>query len=102
MHGTYDLPEIALGDATVMRIEEMHGLITTHLPQLHGPHALLGTGAPPADLAPRMHAAWTSFAHTDDPGWATYDTERRATMRIAQDWTLTHDPRAAERQAWHH
>ncbi|MGW7062721.1 carboxylesterase/lipase family protein [Streptomyces sp. NPDC054904] len=75
---------------------------TTHLPQLHGPHALLGTGTPPADLAPRMRAAWTSFAHTGDPGWATYDTERRATMRIAQDWTLTHDPRAAERQAWHH
>ncbi|MFD8722247.1 carboxylesterase/lipase family protein [Streptomyces sp. NPDC059629] len=73
---------------------------TTHLPQLHGPHALLGTGTPPADLARWMRAAWTSFAHTGDPGWDTYDTERRATMRIAQDWTLTHDPRAAERQAW--
>ncbi|MFD4149188.1 carboxylesterase/lipase family protein, partial [Streptomyces goshikiensis] len=75
---------------------------TTDLPQLHGPHALLGTGSPPADLARRMHAAWTSFARSGDPGWDPYDTGRRATMRIAQDWTLTHDPRAAERQAWHH
>ncbi|WP_217166508.1 carboxylesterase/lipase family protein [Streptomyces sp. AC512_CC834] len=75
---------------------------TTHLPRLHGPHALLGTGHLPADLAQRMHTAWTSFARTGDPGWDTYDTERRATMRIAQDWTLTHDPRAAERRAWHH
>ncbi|MGW7386118.1 carboxylesterase/lipase family protein [Streptomyces sp. NPDC054794] len=75
---------------------------TTHLQQLHGPHALLGTGSPPADLARRMHAAWTSFARTGEPGWETYGTARRATIRIAQDWTLTHDPRAAERHAWHH
>ncbi|GAA1918263.1 carboxylesterase/lipase family protein [Streptantibioticus ferralitis] len=75
---------------------------TTHLPQLHGPRALLGTGSPPPDLALRMHAAWTSFARIGDPGWDEYDTERRATMRIAQDWTLTYDSRAAERPAWHH
>ncbi|MFE7778534.1 carboxylesterase family protein [Streptomyces sp. NPDC057445] len=91
------------------RSNALHGQLgathTTHLPQLHGPHgphALLGTGIPPADLARRMHAAWTSFARIGDPGWDKYDTERRATMRIAEDWTLTYDPRAAERQAWHH
>ncbi|MBY8846209.1 hypothetical protein [Streptomyces sp. SP2-10] len=38
---------------------------------------------------------------TGAPGWDTYDTQRHTTMRIAQDWSLTHDLRAAERHAWH-
>ncbi|MFE9174032.1 carboxylesterase/lipase family protein [Streptomyces kebangsaanensis] len=72
----------------------------THLPQLHGPAALLGPGRPPADLAARVHRTWIRFARTGDPGWDPYDTERRTTMRIDADWTQIDDPRSQERQAW--
>ncbi|MEV7196231.1 carboxylesterase/lipase family protein [Streptomyces sp. NPDC093510] len=72
----------------------------THLPQLRGPAALLGPDEPPAELAARMHEAWIRFARTGDPGWAPYDDERRATMRIDTEWTLIDDPRSQERQTW--
>ncbi|KOG91119.1 hypothetical protein ADK38_04940, partial [Streptomyces varsoviensis] len=82
---------------------------------LRGERALLGPDAPPADLtdltdlsdladlsdlSERMHAAWVRFARTGDPGWAPYDTERRATMVIGRDWEVRDDPRAAVRRAW--
>ncbi|MET8685534.1 carboxylesterase family protein [Streptomyces sp. NPDC004732] len=72
----------------------------THLPQLHGPAALLGPDKPPADLADRMHQTWIRFATTGDPGWDPYDTERRATMRIDAEWQQIDDPHGQERQAW--
>lgn len=71
-----------------------------HLPRLHGPGALLGLGEPPADLATRVHETWIRFARTGDPGWAPYDNERRATMRIDAEWTQVDDPRSRERRAW--
>lgn len=70
------------------------------LPQLRGANALLGPDKPPAELAARMHDAWIRFARTGDPGWNTYDTERRATMRIGTEWTQVGDPRSQEREAW--
>ncbi|WP_329229276.1 carboxylesterase/lipase family protein [Streptomyces canus] len=69
-------------------------------PELNGPGALLGPDKPPADLADRMHESWIRFAATGDPGWDTYDTERRATMHIDAEWTQIDDPRSRERQAW--
>ncbi|MET9295038.1 carboxylesterase family protein [Streptomyces sp. NPDC003077] len=71
-----------------------------HLPQLHGPTALLGPDEPPADLAARVHETWVRFARTGDPGWAPYDTERRSTMRIDGEWTQVDDPRGRERRVW--
>ncbi|GHA67388.1 carboxylic ester hydrolase [Streptomyces tauricus] len=71
-----------------------------HLPQLHGPAALLGPDKPPAGLAARMHETWVRFARTGNPGWDPYDDERRATMRIDAEWTQVDDPRSQERQAW--
>ncbi|MET4921030.1 carboxylesterase family protein, partial [Streptomyces sp. PSRA5] len=71
-----------------------------HLPQLHGPNALLGPGEPPADLAARVHETWIRFARTGDPGWAAYDNDRRATMRVDTEWTQLDDPRGQERRAW--
>lgn len=71
-----------------------------HLPQLHGPAALLGPDEPPADLAARMHETWIRFARTGDPGWDPYDTGRRATMRVDAEWTQVDDPRGRERQVW--
>jgi para-nitrobenzyl esterase len=70
------------------------------LPELHGPNALLGPDKPPSDLAGRVHEAWVRFARTGDPGWDPYDTERRATMRIDDEWTQVDDPRSVERKAW--
>lgn len=58
-----------------------------HVPQLHGPTALLGPETPPADLAARMHATWVRFAGTGNPGWDPYDNRRRPTMRIDTEWT---------------
>ncbi|POX36238.1 carboxylesterase, partial [Streptomyces sp. Ru73] len=71
-----------------------------HLPQLHGPAALLGPEKPPAELAARMHETWVRFARTGNPGWDPYDTERRSTMRIDAEWTQVDDPRSQERQVW--
>jgi para-nitrobenzyl esterase len=69
----------------------------TGLPSLHGPDAILGPDEPPADLATRM---WTAFAATGDPGWDRYDTARRATMRIDNQWTVVDDPHGEELRAW--
>ncbi|MFD0413791.1 carboxylesterase/lipase family protein [Streptomyces sp. NPDC127108] len=71
-----------------------------HLPRLRGPAALLGPDEPPADLAARVHGTWIRFARTGDPGWAPYDSERRATMRIDAEWVQVDDPRGEERRAW--
>ncbi|CAL9668164.1 carboxylesterase/lipase family protein [Streptomyces sp. enrichment culture] len=72
----------------------------TGLPELRGPGGLLGRGTPPPGLAARTHAAWIRFASTGDPGWDRYDTRRRATMRIAEEWRPVDDPHGAELRAW--
>ncbi|GLY87517.1 carboxylesterase/lipase family protein [Actinoallomurus iriomotensis] len=87
-----------LGAAHTMELPFVFDL--AHLPQLHGPDALLGPDRPPADLAARMHDAWIRFATTGDPGWEPYDGERRATMRVDTEWTQVDDPQRQERQAW--
>ncbi|WP_017569288.1 carboxylesterase/lipase family protein [Nocardiopsis halotolerans] len=42
------------------------------VPGLRGPRALLGPEEPPEALAAEMHAAWTAFARTGDPGWPRF------------------------------
>jgi para-nitrobenzyl esterase len=71
-----------------------------NLPSLYGPHALLGTAEPPADLAPRLHAAWVRFAATGDPGWPPMLPERRTTQLIGSAWQPADDPHARESAAW--
>ncbi|CAL9571571.1 carboxylesterase/lipase family protein [Streptomyces sp. enrichment culture] len=88
----------ALGAAHTVELPFVFDL--ADLPGLNGPAALLGPGTPPADLAGRVHEAWIRFARTGDPGWDPYDTDRRATMRIAAEWTQVDDPRGRERRAW--
>ncbi|MGP4088133.1 MULTISPECIES: hypothetical protein [Streptomyces] len=58
----------------------------TDQPALLGPDALLGAGAPPAELAARTHAAWIAFATTGAPGWAPHERGNRQLMRIAEEW----------------
>jgi para-nitrobenzyl esterase len=60
---------------------------------------LLGTN-PPQQLADAMHAAWIAFATSGDPGWPTYDPQRRATMRFDTTSAVVDDPLAAERMLW--
>ncbi len=60
---------------------------------LLGPH-------PPQQLADAMHAAWIAFATSGDPGWPTYDPQRRETMRFDTTPALVDDPLAAERMLW--
>ncbi|MFJ6689574.1 carboxylesterase/lipase family protein [Streptomyces sp. NPDC091294] len=88
----------ALGAAHTVELPFVFDL--ADLPGLNGPAALLGPGTAPADLAGRVHEAWIRFARTGDPGWDPYDTDRRATMRIADEWTQVDDPRGRERRAW--
>ncbi|QCX74141.1 Carboxylesterase [Streptomyces sp. YIM 121038] len=91
----------ALAAATAAHAVELPFVFDlAHLPQLHGPTALLGPGRAPAALASRVHATWIRFAEAGDPGWDPYDDERRATMRIDTEWTLLDDPRGQEGRAW--
>lgn len=62
--------------------------VTDHA-DLRGPNALLGSVDPPPGLASRVHAAWVAFATSGDPGWQPYDHIDGATMRIAEEWTLS-------------
>ncbi|WP_416316282.1 hypothetical protein [Streptomyces sp. S584] len=58
----------------------------TDQPGLLGADALLGAGAPPAELAARTHAAWIAFARTGAPGWAPYERGNGHLMRVAEEW----------------
>lgn len=62
------------------------------LPSPHGPNALLGTTAPPADLATRTHRARVDFATTGDPGWPRSEPGRRVVRRIGSTWDLVGQP----------
>lgn len=71
------------------------------LPALHGPAALLGTTAPPADLASRMHQAWVRFATDGDPGWPTYTPRSPMVALIGETWQHVKDPHSRKYSAWH-
>lgn len=60
---------------------------------------ILGSN-PPKKLADVMHAAWVSFATRGDPGWPTYDTRHRATMRFDTSSHVLTDPGSAARTLW--
>ena len=54
----------------------------------------------PQDLAEEMHAAWTSFAASGDPGWAAYDASRPVRVFDTGGGSVRSDPRSDERTAW--
>jgi carboxylesterase type B len=55
---------------------------------------------PPKALADEMHTGWIRFATSGQPGWASYDRRRRATMRFEQESRVIEDPRSSERKLW--
>jgi para-nitrobenzyl esterase len=62
---------------------------------------LLGGPAAPQALADDIHARWVAFATSGDPGWAEYDTSRRAVMTFdSPSSSLVADPRPDERTLW--
>ncbi|MGZ6389534.1 MAG: carboxylesterase/lipase family protein [Ktedonobacterales bacterium] len=65
----------------------------------HGADPLVGPD-PPQQLADMMHAAWVAFASRGDPGWPTYDLQRRAAMRFDTTSAVVDDPLSAERVLW--
>ena len=69
----------------------------TGLPALRG---LLGSTAPPADLAARTHAVWVRFAATGDPGWPRSAPGRRRVQELGVTWELVENPRPQEAEAW--
>ncbi|MEV8019912.1 carboxylesterase family protein [Streptomyces sp. NPDC086554] len=88
----------AIGAAHAVEVPFLFG--RTNLPELRGAQGLLGLDPVPGGLAERLRSAWVRFARTGDPGWDPYDTERRTTMRIAEQWVALSDPRGAVRRAW--
>ena len=54
----------------------------------------------PNQLSRAMHRAWVQFATTGDPGWPTYDLDRRATMTFNSDSKVVNDPLQVERGIW--
>jgi para-nitrobenzyl esterase len=71
-----------------------------------GVDAFIGPGPLPAELAERMHAAWTAFVHTGDPAcgalpaWPAYEPAGRKVMELGDACRLLHDPGSAEREVW--
>ncbi|MDT3439435.1 carboxylesterase family protein [Pseudofrankia sp. BMG5.37] len=61
-------------------------------------------GPEPSDeartLAARIRGAWTAFATTGDPGWPTYDPERRLTQIFDANPTVTAYPEETSRRLW--
>lgn len=101
----FDWPSPALGGA----LGACHGLEVpfvfgrTDAPGLGG---LVGDGEAARALADSMMDAWIAFARSGDPScaavgmWPAYDAALRATMRLAPDCALAHDPGGIERRAW--
>jgi para-nitrobenzyl esterase len=56
--------------------------------------------APSAAVAERVHRVWVDFITRGDPGWAPYDTGRRATGLLAETVSPVDDPAGDERALW--
>ncbi|MFE6488576.1 carboxylesterase/lipase family protein, partial [Streptomyces sp. NPDC057757] len=65
---------------------------------------LLFAGAEPSPeaeaLSSRFRTAWTAFATTGDPGWPSYDTERRQVQIFDADPRVTACPEEISRRLW--
>ena len=86
------------------RLGAVHGLVIPFVFDTLDPNlplfgTLLGED-PPRQPADTMHAAWVSFAANGNPGWPTYDTDHRATMRFNTSSQVVDDPRFWERALW--
>ncbi|MEV0411711.1 carboxylesterase family protein [Streptomyces sp. NPDC050448] len=72
-----------LGASHVMEMPFVFDRLT--LASLHGPHALLGTTPPPAELARKIHQTWIRFAETGTPGWPAHQEDDGHVERLGTD-----------------
>jgi para-nitrobenzyl esterase len=80
-----------------------HGL---DVPLVFGTTHLLGLLLDPEPLAnaeqvsQHFRTAWTTFAHTGNPGWPEYDETHRLVASIGTDLTITPYPEELSRRLW--
>lgn len=67
---------------------------------MKGAEKFSGEGPQADTLAGLMMDAWVAFARTGNPGWAAYDTDKRATMMFNGDSKLVHKPFDGVRKSW--
>ncbi len=66
--------------------------------------SMLGTGPELQPLADKISGAWVAFAragnpnHQGIPNWATFDTAKRSTMIIDNEWKMVDDPHGEEQR----
>jgi len=59
--------------------------LTTDIPSLNGPVALLGPVGPPAALATAVHDAWVGFVRNGEPGWPPHVPHAPHVQRLGGD-----------------
>nr|WP_244872070.1 carboxylesterase family protein [Catellatospora sp. TT07R-123] len=82
-----------------------HGLdVPLAFGNLSGGQSTTLIGDPPApaayELSAQIREAWTAFAAHGDPGWASYDVERRRTKLFDSPSTVDAYPEEASRLLW--
>lgn len=94
---TWESPALdgALGSCHALEIAFVWNSLSTP-----GGDAFTGSGPEAQALADEMHAAWTAFATTGDPGWERYDEVRRATRVFGPGSGVVEDPMGAVRRLW--
>jgi para-nitrobenzyl esterase len=60
---------------------------------------IVGKSAP-TSLASEVHAAWTNFISTGNPGWSPYAVPSRQVMLFDSPSMVAHDPLALVRSLW--
>ena len=55
---------------------------------------------PSQAVADQVHRVWVNFITRGDPGWAPYDTARRATGLLTETVSAVDDPAGDERALW--
>jgi para-nitrobenzyl esterase len=69
--------------------------------------SMTGTGPERQPLADKISGAWVAFARTGNPShkgipdWTPFDTTRRATMIIDNEWKMANDPHGEEQRVLH-
>ncbi len=96
---TFDQPSTAFGGM----LGCCHGL---DLPyafdtlSARGAEMFTGLGENRQAVADQFSSALIAFAHNGEPGWPSYDLNRRATQRIGPVPDVVHDPEPAMRKLW--
>ena len=63
---------------------------------------LIGPEPPEAvrEVSEAIQRAWTAFAHHGDPGWPTWDDDRRATWLPGAEPAVAAYPEEVSRELW--